>query len=622
MTPRHTFRTRVRYWFDNTMSRGMPALVGWLGIVSAILVVTVSVALAFFGAGKIVSLLWETFTNAFALSVPGDGGIAVHVLWFVLALGGIFVVSALVGLLNNGIGEKLEELRKGRSVVVERDHTVILGWSDQVFTVVEQLVAANRSRRRAAVVILAEQDKVEMEELLRHRVGDTANTRVVCRTGNPLDVTDLGLVSLNAARSVVVLAPQELSREDADAYVLKTLLAINRGKAFRDGTHHVVTSVRDSSARDVAKLAGGDAIVVDGEDISARLIVQAARQSGLAAVYHDLLDFGGDEMYVVAEPRLTGRTFGETLLAYQRCCPLGLVRADGTTTLNPPMDTVIGDGDRLVILAGDDSAIRLGDEPIAVVASAIDNSEHGPAAPEHTLVLGWNGRAVRIIEQLDKYVTEGSSVEVITDREDARNALLKLTESLTCLVASARDGDTRDRGVLESLDIGAYHNVIVLCDDTLEPLTADSRVLVTLLHLRDILAKRGQVGAIVSEIRDDRDRELAQLTRDDDFVISEKLVSLLVTQISENAYLEPVFADLFDPIGAEIYVRPADRYVKPEPGLTFATAVAAARQRGEVAIGYRVADDGDQSTVQRIVLNPDKNEVLPVIDRLVVLAND
>ena len=91
-------------------------------------------------------------------------------------------------------------------------------------------------------------------------------------------------------------------------------------------------------------------------------------------------------------------------------------------------------------------------------------------------------------------------------------------------------------------------------------------MLVTLLHLRDILAKRGQVGAIVSEMRDDRDRALAQLTRDDDFVISEQLVSLLMTQISENRHLESVFADLFDPEGSEIYIRQSSYYVRHGAG--------------------------------------------------------
>jgi ion channel POLLUX/CASTOR len=625
MARKARMRTRLRYWFDNTMSRGTPSLIGWLAIASVALIVTITLALAFVApvdaAGQgpnFFQLLWRTFISTFSLSVPEQDTLAVLALWFMLALGGIFVVSALVGLLTSGLNRRLEQLRKGRSIVVERGHTVILGWSDQIFTLVSELVEANRSRRRAAITILAEQDKVEMEDRLRYRLGSTGNTRVVCRTGSPLDLTDLEIVNPNAARSIIVLAPETPSAEDADAYVLKTLLAINRGPAFRDRPHHVVAAVRDGRNRAVATLAGGDAIVIDGDDISARLVVQTARQSGLSVVYHDLLDFGGDEFYIVSEPRLAGRPFGHALLAYRRCCVVGLFHGNGTTELNPAMHTVIDPEDKLVVLAEDDSAIRLSERAFAIDESAIVHSFRGPLAPERTLILGWNERAVKIIEQLDIYVTVGSAVDVVTDRLDADTRLGALAYRLRQLAASLKEGDTRDRNTLESLDVASYDNVIVLSDDRLDPLTADSRVLVTLLHLRDMLSKRGRVGSIVSEMRDDRDRALAQLTRADDFVVSEQMVSLLMTQISENRHLESVFTDLFDPEGAEIYIRPAMYYVRPVPGLTFATVVEAARRRNEVAIGYRIAEPGDG---HGIVLNPDKEKPMPAIDRLIVLAH-
>ena len=615
---------RLRYWFDNTMSRGTVGLIGWLAIVSVALVVMITIGLELVSPAanghrpNPFSLLWQTFVKTFGLSVPDEGTLAVLALWFVLAVGGIFVVSALVGLLTSGLGQKMDQLRKGRSVVVERDHTVILGWSDQVFTVVSELVEANLSRPRAAITILADHDKVDMEDQLRRRLGKTGTTRLVCRTGSPLDLTDLELVTPNAARSIIVLAPQSATAEDADAYVLKVLLAINRGPAFRDRPHHVIASVRDGRNRAVARLAGGDAVVIDADDISARLLVQTARQSGLSVIYQDLLDFGGDEFYVVSEPRLVGWQFGQILSAYQRCCPVGIVHATGTAVLNPPMNTVIGAGDRLAILAVDDSEIMLTPVAFPVDESAIIHSVRGPQAPERTLILGWNGRAQRIIEQLDIYVTVGSTVDVVTDRRDAESAVARIAYGLRQLTVAVRGGDTRDRNVLETLELVAYDNVIVLSDDQLDPLTADARVLITLLHLRDMLEKRGKAGSIVSEMRDDRDRALAQLTRADDFVISEQLVSLLMTQISENRHLESVFTDLFDSDGAEIYVRPSMYYVRSVGGLTFATVAESARRRGEVAIGYRMAEPPDGH--HGIVLDPDATEVLPPIDRLVVLA--
>jgi ion channel POLLUX/CASTOR len=618
------FGTRFRYWFDNTMARGTSALIGWLAIASISLIVVITVALALVeppGQRNPFKLLWETVASTLGLGVPGADEVpfAALALWFVLGLGGLFIVSALVGLLTSGLNRQLEQLRKGRSVVAERGHTVILGWSDQVYSVVAELVEANRSRRRSAVAILAEQDKVEMEDLLRQRLGSTGRTRLVCRTGSPLDLTDLEIVNPNDARSIIVLAPQNATIEDADAYVLKVLLAVNRGPAFRDRPHHVVAAVRDGRTKAVAQLAGGNAVVIDADDISARLVVQTARQSGLSAVYQDLLDFGGNEFYVVSEPRLVGYAFGQVLLAYRACCLVGLVHADGTAVLNPPMQTVIAPDDQLIVLAEDDSLVKLTQQPIPIDQVPFVHSARGPLAPERTLVLGWNARAARILEQLDSYVTYGSTVDIVSDRADAYSAVSELAVDLRRIAApSVKDGDIRDRKILDQLDIGAYDNLILLSDDQIDAMLADSRVLVALLHLRDILAKAGKTTSIVSEMRDDRNRALAQLTRADDFVVSERLVSMLMTQISESPHLKAVFGDLFDPAGAEIYIRPALYYVRGGVGVTFATFVEAARRRGEVAIGYRIADPGEG---HGIVLNPDKTKPMPPIDRLIVLAN-
>lgn len=621
MSRRPSTRAKFRYWFDNTMSRGTVGLIGWLALASFVLIAVVTTAIELVSGENDkpdpIRLLWETFTTTFSLSAPTEGEWKVLIFWFILALGGIFIASALIGLLTTGLSRRLAELRKGRSQVLERDHTVILGWSDQIYTVIAELVAANESRGKTAIAVLADQDKIVMEDRVAHRIPNTGKTRLVFRTGSPLDLTDLEMVNLNEARSIIVLSP-DTSAEDADAFVLKILLAINKGPAFRGRNHHVIASVRDSKNKAVAKIAGGDAIVLDGDDISARLLVQTARQSKLSVVYQDLFDFGGDELYMVSEKGLVGKQFGQALLAYRKCCPIGILDAAGKTTLNPPMETVIAAGDKLVLLAEDDSKIKLATRAFPIDETAILHGVRGPQGPESTLLLGWNGRAARIIQQLDEYVADGSTVDIVTDRGDADAVASGLASRVHHVMIRSKHGDIRDRAVLASLDVGSYHNIILLCDDNEDPLTADSRVLITLLHLRDLLAIGGRNSSIVSEMRDERDRALAQLTKADDFVVSEQLVSLLMTQISEDRNLESVFIDLFDPEGAEIYIRPSTYYLRQAPGYTFATAVEAARRRGEVAIGYRVAEPGDGHGV---VLNPDKEQPMPAIDRLIVLSN-
>src|SRR3954470_24335384 len=111
MAHKRSFRTRLRYRFDNTMSRGTVSLVGWLAVVSLVMLVVVSYALELVDPKRqgLLPLLWQTFIKTFALDVPDDAANSLTVVgsWFILALGGIFVVSALVGLLTSGLSQKM-----------------------------------------------------------------------------------------------------------------------------------------------------------------------------------------------------------------------------------------------------------------------------------------------------------------------------------------------------------------------------------------------------------------------------------------------------------------------------------------------------------------------------------
>ncbi len=141
-------------------------------------------------------------------TMGGDEGYPFRFFMLLVTLGGLFIVASLIGVIANTFDQKIDELRKGKSSVIERDHTLILGWSPKVFQIVSELCIANESRGKTAVVILAEQDKVEMEDALRAKVPNRGKTRIVCRSGNPMELTDLARVAPHEARSIIVLAPE------------------------------------------------------------------------------------------------------------------------------------------------------------------------------------------------------------------------------------------------------------------------------------------------------------------------------------------------------------------------------------------------------------------------------
>jgi Castor and Pollux, part of voltage-gated ion channel len=344
-------------------------------------------------------------------------------------------------------------------------------------------------------------------------------------------------------------------------------------------------------------------------------------------VYTELLDFGGDEIYFHSEPALVGKMFGEALLAFEDSAVMGLHRPGATPQLNPPMDTRIQAGDRLIVISEDDDTIHLSpNQQSSINTSAIELRAPAAPTPERTLILGWNWRAPTIINELDHYVASGSIVTVVAGDGAAEDALAQHCADLKQQAVTFQAGDTTDRRTLDALQIEIYKHVIILCySDNLDPQQADAHTLITLLHLREIANRSEQAFSIVSEMIDTRNRALAEVTRADDFIVSDKLVSLILSQVSENKALNAVFTDLFDPEGSEIYLKLAANYVHLSEPLNFYTVVEAARQRNEVAIGYRLASDSkDAKKAYGVVVNPTKSDTITFSewDRIIVLAED
>jgi voltage-gated potassium channel Kch len=630
-----TFAQRFRYHFDNLMSRGTPAMIGMLFVLSLIVVFIAGVIISaggFVQEGEAARLslgeaMWESLMRTLdSGTMGGDTGIGFRVVMLFVTLGGIFVVSALIGVLNNGIETQMERLRKGRSIVLESNHTLVLGWSPQIFTVLNELMTANENQSNARIVVLADKDKVEMEDEIRERVAVKGKTRIICRSGSPIDPTDLEIANPHSAKSIIVLPPEN---SDPDTDVIKTVLAITNNPNHRDEPYHIVTQIRNEKNMNVMKLVStkDEVQTILTGDLIARVVAQTSRQSGLSVVYTELMDFGGDEIYFKHEMALTGKTYGEALLAYEDSCVMGIRKADGTILLNPPMDSVVAAQDQIFALSEDDDTIRLSGLSLPPINETAIRSHGTPlrSQPEKCLILGWNRSGVTIVRELDNYVPKGSQVTVVADVYNIEKQIKAQGGKLQNQKLVVQEGETTDRDLLNTLNIQDYDHVIVLAYSTVEPQEADAKTLVTLLHLRDMAEQDETPFSIVSEMLDLRNRELAEATQVDDFIVSEHLVSLMMSQLSENAELFDIFTDIFDREGSEIYLKPVGDYVAMGEPVNFYTVVEAARRRGQTAIGYRKASEANNATKSYGVhTNPKKSEevIFAPEDKIIVIAED
>ena len=602
---RPSFRARVRYWFDSGLSRGPLVVIGWLGLLTLTLIVVTAVVVRVLGLvgvnGEEEKLtfgesLWQSMLRVVdAGTFAGDTNWATRFMGLGITLAGIFLAGSLIGLIANLVDQKVESLRKGRSDVLEEGHTLVLGWSPRVPVIVSELVLANESEKRAAVVVLADADKTEMEDGLRDQVGNFRTTKLVCRSGNPNLPADLQIVNVAGARSIVVVG-------ESDASVVKTLLAV-RSIDPEFANAHVVAEVQsDEAEASIRALFGPRVITVNSDLVVAELTAQACRQKGLAAVFRELLSFDGSEVYFAPFPELAGRTYAEAQLAFESAAVIGRLGSDGVVELNPSPSAVLAPDDQLVAVAEDDSTFLLTGlkEHAATTAPDLGADEDLEVDPVRLLVVGWSELGPHVVAQLDEFVRPGTVIEIVVDPDHVDPATVTATTTATNARLEVSADDRGPEGLALLALERRFEEVIVLgYRQHLSLEEADARTLLTLMAFDQVVERNGLEDVrVVAELLDQRHTPLALATGVDDFVVSDELTSLLIAQLSERHELDQVFADLFQPTGCILEMRPVSSYV--DGPATFEDLVRAASAQSQSALGYRHAAGG-------VVLNPSKS---------------
>ncbi|KAM0928476.1 hypothetical protein ACQ4PT_002504 [Festuca glaucescens] len=546
-----------------------------------------------------------------------------------ISIGGMLIFAMMLGLVTDSISEKFDSLRKGRSEVIEQSHTLILGWSDKLGSLLNQISIANESLGGGTIVVMAERDKEEeMEADIAKMEFDLKGTAVICRSGSPLILADLKKVSVSKARAIVVLAV-EGNADQSDARALRIVLSLTGVKEGLRG--HIVVELSDLDNEVLVKLVGGDLVeTVVAHDVIGRLMIQCARQPGLAQIWEDILGFENCEFYIKRWPQLVGMQFEDVLISFPDAVPCGVKMAayGGKIILNPDDCYVMQEGDEVIVIAEDDDTYAPAPLPKVKEAVYIDIVRH-ERYPQKILLCGMRRDIDDMIVVLDAFLAPGSELWMFNDvlEIDRERKLIEggldfsRLENVTLV---HREGNAVIRRHLESLPLESFDSILILADESVEDsaIQADSRSLATLLLIRDTQAKRlpykeafrggsfsegswmgdmlqaSDKSVIISEILDPRTKNLLAMSKISDYVLSNELVSMALAMVAEDRQINYVLEELFAEEGNELQIRQSDLYLREDEELNFFEVMLRARQRKEVVIGYRLED------AERAIINP------------------
>ena len=444
--------------------------------------------------------IWKSWTY---MADPGthadvDSNFYFRTSAFITAIMGILLMAAIIGFVVDAIKKKMDALDTGRSRVVIKGHILIMGWTEKTIQVIDQIALMMESEGGGTIVLCSDKAKRDAQDEVMERC-TLLNSKIIVRTGSISSQSDLAKMAASFARAIIVLAP-EGAADKADASVLRCVLSLKGLSIPLNG--HVVAEMRDIDNTSLVEVVGGSSVeTIVSHDIVGRLMIQAARQRGLADVYNSLLGFEGDEIYLKKWPELVGKTFDEVLHRFDNAIPIGVATKTSSGSmhvqLNPPGHRNIGLSEAIIVIAEDDDSYCPLEKPVSGISPEalslpmIDNSKR---KPEKILMTGWRRDIDDIIVLLDELVCAGSELHMLNeldlDERDDRliDGGLDPSTGLVNLKLVHHVGNPAVKRKLEEASVSQFDSVLILSDEAFEEdmMHSDSHSLAILLLIRDL----------------------------------------------------------------------------------------------------------------------------------------
>jgi len=644
---------------DNFMSRGSSsiflALLALFLIGLLVMVVVRGIANALVPDETLSSwaeIPWRVYVAVMegsAAETDGDSNWLAKLTSILAVMVGLILFSSMVAFITSVFEAKLDELRRGRSLVLESEHTLILGFGDRILEVIRELIEANESEPDASIVILAENDKEEMDNVIRDNISAFATTRVITRSGVVTNINNLKKVMAENAKSVIIMNSAaswrpEKEKNLADALVLKSIMSII---AVCDGETHppIVCEIHSDRDRELAEnISNGTVKALNEVSVLSRMIAQLAlSRNGLSIVYSDMVGFDGNEFYFYQPDEGWGGdlTFGDSINRFKSSTPMGVHNSKGEIILNPPKDMPLEDEDELIVFAEDDSTIFYFNEPVfeptltEIPSSVVQPRSHRVA------LLNWTTKTSIILEKLCSYLPQGSELcsYVSTRLPEMDVCRSSLNEAYPDINISMKEMDLNDLERLNEIEPQDFDSILILSSggSTIEEM--DAYVISMLIRIRQILISKNsgpdkKLGSrkwpkLITEVMDSDNIDIILNSGVEDFMVSNQFVSQIMAQVSEEPMALDVYDDLFQSEGSELYIKPASYYFdfKDNETITipYGECVQAARLRNEVILGIQIhSDQKNKDNMFGIALIPNKKDefTLSKLDGLIALAED
>ena len=540
----------------------------------------------------------------------------------------ITFTGALIGYATNVVSNLIENANANSIKLRISGHVAVLGWNTRASEIINDLLYCRTWQK---VVVLSEGNREAILDEINERLADTIerenaaleesvrqmprlkkffymhkhklrnNVAVVVREGDVFSAVHLNNIQLNKAKSIIILgkdlrsairegASADEETEKGDNRTVKTLIQVVdiASDVMSADNQKVVVEIENEWTGDLvekiirAKLNLDKCRVVPFRvhTVMGQLLSQFSLMPELNKVYSSLFSNKGTSFFARSQARpASDIDFAETYLnTHRRALPLLFIKDEMT---REDFFYYMADSDKDIDIASDRA---MGTCPVGL------NKDYW--LPEkHVLILGSNSKISNVMDGYENFCSEWTNekhpqivhVTVVDDEEKLQRenfySQYKFVENCVPARIIERDkiADIIKDFVYEHPD---NSSILILSDDTVPDDDIDAKMMTFLIYAKDVI-NRARVNKrnvnfnvdIIAEVMDPRHVDLVRSYDVDNVVISNRYISKMVTQISEDFARYNLYADIMDYDdmetavydGIEIYIKKAGEYFSELP---------------------------------------------------------
>ena len=431
-----------------------------------------------------------------------------------------------------------------------------MGWNNNIFQIFNEIAEANLNQSKPTVVCFSALANTEMQVRLSTSKVNNKRIRIITRSGNLYNEDELLRLNMRKAKSVIVLNDESV----VDFNIESTLLVTR--KILSDIKVPVIAQFNNSENIDVFSRSDQNLLPVNNNSVMASITTQAIRNKEISEVILDFLDYDGDEIYFFPPNKLVGKTFDECKMQAMNISIFGIFNSKNTISLNPEGNTLIKSDDKLVAIAEDDD-IEIDFKMDTIIQKSQSTEIEDKKEVKSILFLGWSFIGQLVLDGIQQFVNHkshigiyhqpNSSIESPNFAQEFKNVTCNEVKSTSSLI----DIDYINKTQVDTI-------IILQSEDKgLSQEKKDALNLILDLNLNE-LKKTGIINnniRVILHLNDGAKKSLTQNDSSHEFIMSDLLTSLLITQLTDNPYLAGIFDELFNERGAKIRIHPISKFV-------------------------------------------------------------